>query len=384
MSSTTYLVFVQTAPGLEPLLAEELSEVLGSGVSVKQQDGGVVVRVSREQLFRLCLGTRLAESVRVRLKSFIAREFRALEGTLGKLPWRAFLAAGSSIDVRVVCHRSRLWHTGAVTERVLAVLGQRFGLQPGRAEEGAAQVHLRITGDAVQASVDAGGYRLHRRGYRSHTLAASVRETLAAAAARQVLGPETSGEFGAKAGQVLWDPFCGAGTMALEALLLARGALAGERRSFAFESWPTHDAALFAATRDSARLDASARAPRPDLRAILSDRAAEALEAARHNTQSAGLSPVVEFRHGTVTDVEQSIPPGALVLTNPPYGRRLHEGGALESLLGVLERRPDLRPVVLLVGGAARKKLPPSFRAALRTQSGGQNVSVRVLGPGKF
>jgi hypothetical protein len=77
------------------------------------------------------------------------------------------------------------------------------------------------------------------------------------------------------------------------------------------------------------------------------------------------------------------VPEGAALITNPPYGKRLAQGDALDALVHLLERRPDLRPCALLLGGPARRDLSPNFRAALRTKNGGTPVSIRVLLPGQ-
>lgn len=377
MSNTTYLAFIQAAPGLEPLLEQELEGLLGDQVSASPQEGGVTARLSQAHLYQLCLATRFAESVRIRLKSFIARDFASLEKGLARLPWAAYLRSGRQVEFRVVCHRSRLWHTGAVIERVAGLFQQRFGVSQGTAEEGALRIHLRITGDAVQASVDAGGYRLHRRGYRRFSVDASVRETLAAATVSQVL----RGKLATDA--LVWDPFCGAGTMGLEALMLGRGLLPGAMREFAFQTWPTYQAELFEVEKAAISQQLHTRRRFADLRLLLSDRDQTALGAAEKNVESAGLSQATQFALGSVEEVAESVPRGAVVISNPPYGKRLKEEGGVASLLSVLEKRPDLRPVALLIGGQARKKLPPQFRAKLRTRSGGENVSVRVLARGK-
>ena len=143
----------------------------------------------------------------------------------------------------------------------------------------------------------------------------------------------------------------------------------------------------------------------PELRALGSDSSERALAAARHNTQLADaslggrLSPSIAWLHGDVLGVMEQVPQGAFVLTNPPYGKRLPGGRpragpptsrpsqvhpAVLQFLSVLERRPDLRPVVMLLGGEARHVLPSSAPALFRTQNGGLPVSARLLrGPGE-
>jgi len=377
MSQTTHLTFVQTALGLEPLLAAELRALLPKVAPPSVSEGGVLLRLSVHQLWTLCLGSRLAEGVRVRQKAFLARDFTTLEAQLGRLPFAAYVAKGAPVEVRVVSHRSKLWHSGAVRQRVEQVLTDRFGVRLGDAEAGATAVYVRLTGDTVQVSIDAAGYRLHRRGYRTRVAQASVRETLAAAVVSQVLGGEGAPP------RLLWDPFCGAGTLGIEALLLAHGRLAGESRLFSFENWPTHDAAAYAKAREELIQAAAARAPAPEMRAILSDRDAAALESARENADGAAVGGSCQFLLGDLTKVAAEVPVGAAVVANPPYGKRLARGGAIEALMHLLVQRPDLRPCVLLLGGPARRDLSPHFGAVVRTKNGGQSVSIRVLDRGQ-
>ena len=75
----------------------------------------------------------------------------------------------------------------------------------------------------------------------------------------------------------------------------------------------------------------------------------------------------------------ETIPSGTWILSNPPYGERLEGAGLMKRLAQLLERRRDLRPVVLLVGGAAKRELPGAFRSAISTKNGGIDVALRVL-----
>jgi putative N6-adenine-specific DNA methylase len=377
-AETTYLLFVPVAPGLEGLLVRELG---GLGLVARAVVGGAELRSNAAGLLSLCLGSRLAEGVRVRLRSFVARDFAGLEAGLQRLPFAAYVPKGAPLEVRVTCHRSRLWHSGAVEARVLGVLKA----EPGRQEEGALGLFVRITGDAVQVSVDAGGYRLHRRGARAHVAAASLRETLAAAALFGLL------DAAGAAPRRLWDPFCGAGTLGLEALGWARGELPGRARAFACERYPTWEPALRAALSERWRPElgrfelggdepsAAPAFPRdPELEVWLSDHDPKPLAAARHNLAAAGLEAAATVVEGDVEQVGAEVPEGAWVLTNPPYGRRLEEGGALAKLERVLARRRDLRPAGLFVGGPAEASLDARYARAIRTENGGTKVALCV------
>jgi putative N6-adenine-specific DNA methylase len=395
-AATSYLCFVQVAPGLEPFIARELSVLVKVPFRVLQ--GGVEARLNVEELYLVCAASRLAEGVRVRLKAFGARSFSELEAGLRKLPWRAYLSQGSLVDVRVTCEHSRLWHSGAVQERVESCLREAVsartegssvedldadecgpqGDESAVSSETSRRVFVRLTDDEVQVSMDAAGARLYRRGYRKHVERASLRETMAFAVVFAIFGE--AGPHG-----TLWDPFAGAGTIALEALARSGGGLAQTERHFVFEDWPALARTDF---RELAlRAEATVRALQlsTDLRVIGSDIEPKAVQSARANLEelarySPGLRERATFMEGDLLEVEPKVPRGACILTNPPYGRRLERGDVLEKLGRVLDRRPDLRPCAVLVGGESKKRLPADFRVVFQTKNGGMNVALRVRG----
>ncbi len=372
-ASTTYRFFVQCALGLETLLGRELDQL---GAPGKVALGGVECRGDGELLQKVCLLSRLAESVRLRLKEFEAREFSELEKKLRALPFRAYLAPGTRVRVKVVCHQSKLWHSGAVEERTLRVLSQHVGLEPSDAK-GAQVIHVRLENDKVQVSLDASGERMHRRGDRKNVEKASLRETLAAALC--LSSPEV---FEADGPRVLWDPFCGAGTIPLEMLAIAQGRMAGARRRHAFEAFRDHDAAAFEQLKSRLTLESRTHAPAADLRVILSDRSERAVRSARENIEEAGFSTACTLHVGDIEAILPHVPEGAFILTNPPYGKRIGEAGAVKKLLRAVDARPDLRPTVALVGGAAKQMVPKDRPALFRTKNGGLSVAARRLSLG--
>jgi len=351
--TTRYRVFVAVTPGLEPLLAQELVE-LGLCDRPSAVAGGVELAGDRRCVWQVALRSRLAESVRVRLgRPFRAVRFEQLRERLGRLPWSAYIPRGLRPEVRVSCRRSRLYHSDAVAQRIEAVLEERLetaapvaaaglhagGLQPPR-------VYARLERDLVQISIDASGEPLHRRGYRTHVGAAPLRETLAAACLR------AAGLSGVSA---LWDPFCGAGTVPVEALREAMDLAPGASRRFAFEAWPTHDAEAYGV------LVRDLPAARPPAMSVFgSDVDRDVLAAARDNARRAGVAEHLKLLEGDFETVAARIPPGAAVVTNPPHGRRLTGRGLRElhrRLGALLAGRPDLSPVHVLTGY-------PGFRRA--------------------
>ncbi len=369
---STHLLFAACAPGLEALL---LSELLGFGRSVNPQVGGVELRGPLSTLYRVCLKSRIAESVRLRLKPFSARNFVDLKKELAKLPFRAFLAPGAQVSLHVTTEKSKLWHSQAVEERVKEVLSERAQLEVTSPAAGVQRIHVRVKDDEVQISLDAAGERMHRRGYRPYVGPASLRETLAFALFSTAL--ERLGD--SLAAPVLWDPFCGAGTIGLEALHFASGGLPGEARHHAFSAWRCFSQEDYDAARELCVREEGQSARLRSLRVIASDRDEKVLDLCAQNVSEAGFSASVQRIAGDVGEVAQKVPEGAFVVTNPPYGKRLESSRALSTLLTVLRRRPDLTPALVLVGGDARKRLPVSAPALFRTKNGGLSVSARLL-----
>jgi putative N6-adenine-specific DNA methylase len=318
----------------------------------------------------------------MRLRAFEAHDFDQLKKELEKAPWRAYLGPGAPVQVKVVCHKSRLWHSGAVKERALEVLRDRAGLVPST-DEGSHVVHLRVAEDEVIVSLEAAG-RLHRRGYRTRVEEASLRETLAAGllhvamAARQDQPGEGQGDTARGGSLFLWDPFCGAGTIVLEALHMSQGAPIVRPEAPAFTRFRSHDPNEYERFLAEDRNRLSSPSALRGLRILGSDKSSRAIDAARGNYEEAGFAGG-EFVVGDVETVAARVPSGAVVVTNPPYGKRLEHAGAVRKLLKVLAARPDLQPVIALVGGGAREALPKSAPALFRTKNGGIPVSARRL-----
>ena len=182
---------------------------------------------------------------------------------------------------------------------------------------------VRFDHDVCTISVDSSGELLHRRGYRLATAKAPLRETLAAAMLLAV---------GYDGSAPLMDPMCGAGTIAIEAALIARRIAPGTARSFACERWPGAPVKQFAAQRAMARAE---RLPRAAAAIVVSDRDAGGAAAALANAERAGVAGGIEIRRGALSGI---IPPEGrgLLLTNPPYGVRASSGAEVRNLYAQL------------------------------------------------
>lgn len=376
-------LFAVTAPGLEELAREELGALGVEGVA---EPGGVAWEGSREELYAANLRLRTASRVLVRVAEFRAKTFFELERHARKVEWERFVEPGGAVGLRVTTRKSRLYHQGAVAQRVREAIEHRCGAiraadapggEEGEETEGADEqlFVVRFVHDRCTISADASGALLHLRGYRQAVAKAPLRETLAAAC---LLGSGWRGDA------PLLDPMCGSGTLVIEAALLARNippGLAGAERQprrFAFQRWPDFDAALWG------RMVAEARAGIRGAAGVAllgSDRDAGAIEAARSNAERAGVLSDLELSVRPVSAVEPPPGPGWLV-TNPPYGARVGETRALRDLyagLGNVARRHLAGWTLAMLsadpGLEAQVGIP--FGEAVRTRNGG--IPVRLV-----
>jgi putative N6-adenine-specific DNA methylase len=263
--------------------------------------------------------------VLVRLPGFHAAAFSELHKKAARLPWESYLAPGRPVAIRATCRGSKLYHSEGVAERVLAAVGDRLGASPPRvkpadddAENPAQLILVRLVDDACAISVDSSGALLHRRGYRLAVAKAPLRETLAAAL---ILAS------GWDRASPLLDPFCGSGTIPIEAALLASNRAPGRKRRFAFMDWPSFDPKRW----ESILAEEAPRTAGPLPFIAGSDRDAGAIRAAGENASRADVARHIRFDHRAVSAIEPPPGPG-LVVTNPPYGRRLSATKDLRNL----------------------------------------------------
>ena len=359
------------APGLERLVAEEFK---GFGLNPKDlEPGGFTAAMTVPQLYTANLRTALANRVTVRLGRFHASEFWELEKRAERLAWHAWVPKGGSIAFRVTSRKSKLYHNDAIAERLGALVCARVpGVSVatvGEEEEETLDPRLttrdqlflvRLVNDEVTVSIDSSGDLLFRRGWRQATAKAPLRETLAAALIT------ASGWTGTTP---LHDPFCGAGTIVIEAARRLRRIPPGWERRFAFEQWPTFDAAAWSAVRALAE---SERLSSVDCQLVGSDRDPGAIRAALANATRAGVARDVKFAEADLRDLPPA--PGTHIVTNPPYGVRVGEGSDLAPLYSALGRLASAEGTSLTFlspDHALTKATRLSCRTAWRTTNGG-------------
>jgi putative N6-adenine-specific DNA methylase len=367
--ATSYRLFLGVTPGLEAPLAAEVEALTGG--APKRLEGGVEVRAPREVLLRLAHDVRQAESLRLRIGRFEARRFDQLEAGARRLPWAAYLPRGSAPVVKATCQRSALYHSDAVAERVSRAIAERLGAPDPASPPAAATIHVRMHEDVAELSLDVAVERMHRRGWREHSSAAPLRESLAASLlALADWRPD----------EPLWDPFCGAGTIPLEAAAQRAGHPA-RSGPFAFEAWPSHDAAAYGSWL-AGRASHAAGAPHgaaldaPPIGG--SDRSPKAVDAALHNRARSGLGDTVRFE---VFDVRDGATPpwsdDALLVSNLPYGKRITDAVAEGCLRALTQRQRSRQGRAVVLSGA--RWLRPALEAGWRPLATFSNRGLPVV-----
>jgi putative N6-adenine-specific DNA methylase len=275
--------------------------------------------------------------------------------------------------------KSRLYHTGAVAQRIAESMEKSTGVAPtvtsGSDEDDEAGetplVIVRLFRDQCTVSIDTSGALLHRRGYRLATAKAPLRETLGAALLlASGWDPNTP----------LIDPLCGAGTIPIEGALIARRIPPGFARSFAFMRWPSFHEPTWKKVLDEARAQMLPAALAPILG---SDRDAGAIAASRENAERAGVAADIVFEEKVISRIAPlaGAPAGAIV-TNPPYGVRVGDRDALRNLYAQLgsvarERFPGWRLTVLSADSRLDGQIGGTMEPVLSTKNGG--IAVRAM-----
>lgn len=350
--------------GLEPACAAEL-DVLG--LRPGRTGAGIVpFRGSPRAVYEANLWLRTATRVVIRVARFRATDLVHLERRVRELDLGDYLEAGVGVRFRVTSRRSRLFHTAAVEERLHRVLGP-----PRAGDDEPEQLFIvRIERDGVTISVDSTGEPLHKRDWRTDTVGASLRPTLAAAAVL-LSGIEGVSE--------VVDPFAGAGTLVVEAGLIAAGRPPSVDRRYRFQEWPSFEPGTWASVTGAAL----ARRPVPDPpRLVAYDRDPAAVERTIANAARAGVAVDADVR--SVGQLTGHLGPG-LVIANPPYGKRSSTGDrgpvAVYRRFGevVRERRPRSKLTVMVPGDTA--VIDRRLRPLATVNNGGLTVRIASFKP---
>jgi putative N6-adenine-specific DNA methylase len=338
MGQTSLELFASTQPGLELILAEELQ-----GMGFHQAlpvEGGVEFQSDMAGLMRANLCCRVASRILVRVHSFKAGNLGQLLKRARKFPWNDWIPEGLPIQIKASCKRSRIYHSGAVEERIRMAFSDAIGsplLKPkvvdssGVPKETHLAFQIRVNGNSCTISLDSSGELLHRRGYRLENAKAPLRENIASAFL-MLSGWTNPAQAEALGGFV--DPMCGSGTLAIEAAQIAMGIPPGLNRSFAFEHFKNFDEQQYKAVRFNEENRILEECPAP---IICSDRDEGAIAISGRNAERAKVSGAIETIHQSLSALRPPSEAG-LWLSNPPYGVRVRSSDPLKNLYATIGR----------------------------------------------
>ncbi len=412
-------LFATCAPGLEQLLAAELHALLPVDSHLHPQDiqvhsGGVAYTGSSETLAHSLIGLGLAARLLVRVAEFPVRHLNELEKKIAAMDWRAWLTKQSPRTLRATARKSRLYHTGAITERISRAISAALGEGPAKnawrtesrelpnedhSTDAAATmwpgVVARIENDLCLISLDVSGAPLHRRGYRRNPYRAPLREDIARAL---IIASGWDGKTG------LVDPCCGSGTLLVEAAVWATGWPPGWLRSFALEQTPLGSDRLISDVKYQ-RLSAMASKFKKgnameSLQLYAADRDPEAIKVATANwlawpwnaaVNNPSATPVdnrvsvlefptpqIEFQTQDIHQLE--LPHQAMwIVTNPPWGTRVAAATGVYRRLGELCRSIQHGRLALVTNDrklAYKTGVP--LHSAFLTDAGGIKINACV------
>ena len=307
--------------GLEKLLGEEIDD-LGCK-RVETIDGRIYFEGDENSLADANIRLRFAERVFIDMGSFSAESFEELfEGTKA-LPWERFIGKNDAFPVKGHAIKSKLFSIpdcqSIVKKAIVSRLGDKYGIKWFPEEGTKYQVEFFILKDRATLMIDTTGAPLHKRGYRPDSGAAPLRETLAAAIAATSRPREDV---------LLWDPFCGSGTIAIEAAMMMRNIAPGLKRRFAAEDFRQIDSSVWSEAREWARADIIKDC---GFEAWGSDSDDEVLTIAKQSAKRAGVADSVKFFHADALTIKKPDRRGTIVC-NPPYGERLMTPTEVERL----------------------------------------------------
>ena len=307
--------------GLEGPLGNELRHM---GMErVAPENGRVRFETDLAGIARANIRSRFAERILLQLGRFPARSFDELFEGVKSLPLEDWLPRGAAFPVEGWSVDSELRSVPdcqrIIKKAAAARLGARYALSwlPETGPE--YRIRFSLLKNECCVYLDTSGTALHKRGYRPAHVAAPLRETLAAAIV-DIAGYRGRGEF--------CDPFCGSGTIAIEAALAAKGRAPGLNRRFAAERWERLPHEIWRAERAAAE----AGEFNGDYRIYASDIDARAVELARANARRAGVEDLIDFSVADARKFARKTESG-VIATNPPYGERLMERQEAQKLL---------------------------------------------------
>ncbi len=335
-----YQLLATSPMGLESIVAREVQEL---GYETKVENGRVLFEGDETAIVKSNLWLRTADRVKIVVGRFHATTFDELFEKTKSLPWEDVIGAQGMFPVQGKSVKSKLFSVSdcqaIVKKAIVERLKHAYQIKCWIDETGSKyQVEVSLLKDEALLTIDTSGSGLHKRGYRLAQGDAPMKETLAAALVRLT---NWSGET------PFIDPFCGSGTLAIEAALIAQNIAPGFNRDFASEDWDIIPEGLYDQLRQEA--DDAALYDK-EINIIASDIDPKMVEIAKDNATEVGLGDIIQFKVQDVHNLE--VPEGPVsIIGNPPYGERIGERSEVEAMykhLGEIMKQNDQASLYML------------------------------------
>lgn len=317
-----YQLVATSAMGLEAIVAQEVKAL---GYETTVDNGKVYFQGDETAIARANLWLRVADRVKIVVGQFPAKSFEQLFESVKALPWEKYLPVDAAFPVSGKSVKSKLFSVPdcqAITKKAIVERMKQHYKRLGFLDESGAtyKIEVSILKDVATLTIDTSGAGLHKRGYRQAQGEAPLKETLAAALI-QVSKWNPNRPF--------VDPFCGSGTIALEAAMFGQNIAPGYNREFISEDWPWMKAQIWDTVRDEAESLANYDQP---LEIVGSDIDHRMVSIAQENATEAGFGELITFKQMQARDFTTQLTDGVMI-GNPPYGERIGDVEVVEQVI---------------------------------------------------
>lgn len=324
---TTFKLLATAAMGLESIVADEVKEL---GYETQTDNGKVFFEGEERDIAKANLWLRTADRVKIIAGEFNAYTFDELFERTKAIEWEKFLPVDANFPVQGKSVKSKLYSVpdcqSIVKKAIVERLKKAYHRNSFLDESGPRfKIEVSILKDKVQLSIDTSGAGLHKRGYRLDQGEAPLKETLAAALVK--LSRWTPD-------RPFIDPFCGSGTIAIEAAMIGQNIAPGYNREFDSEHWPWMKPQMWEEVRNEAEELANYDQPLDILGTDIDHRMVKIAEA---NALEAGFGDLIQFQQRQLKDFTAHGENG-VVVGNPPYGERIGEIEEIEEMIGDMGR----------------------------------------------
>ncbi|MBG9542966.1 THUMP domain-containing class I SAM-dependent RNA methyltransferase [Cytobacillus firmus] len=316
-----YDLIATTAMGLEALAAKEVRDL---GYECEVENGRITFQGDEAAIVRSNLWLRTADRVRIKVGEFKATSFDELFEKTKALPWERYMPENAEFPVSGKSVKSKLFSVSDCQAIVKKAIVERMRTKyhkTGWLEESGPlfKIEVALHKDIALLTIDASGSGLHKRGYRTGQGEAPLKETLAAALV-MLTNWNPNKPFA--------DPFCGSGTIPIEAALIGQNIAPGFNREFISEGWSWIPEKVWEDARNEAEDLANYDQPLDITGADIDHRM---VKIAEENAFEAGLGDLINFKQMQVRDFKTTKEYGVIV-GNPPYGERLGEKDAVQRM----------------------------------------------------